>query len=249
MRAEDQVHHRVGHFDLLGHVRLLHHAAADGDDLPGPRLLRVVERAHVAQHAHLRVLAHGAGVDDDDIRLKLVLCEAVAHFGEVSADLLTVGLVLLAAVGVHHGKGPLPVRGHALKNLRTDSALGFDFLYIDDFSLNRHGGILLVFSIRLGNYSVLAVFNGENIRSVSLRTSDRCHWCGNPHLFIAVLLFRLYKGETDSHASVATLARNDRGGMNSYNRSKIYPFVKKMGLRYGQNNAILCHRETVLRTL
>ena len=143
MRAEDQVHHRVGHFDLLGHVRLLHHAAADGDDLPGPRLFGVVERADISQHPHLRVLAHGAGVDDDHVRLKFVLCKAVAHFGQIPADLLAVGLVLLAAVGVHHGKGPLPVRGDALKNLRADRPLLFDFLYINDFSLNRHGGILL----------------------------------------------------------------------------------------------------------
>ena len=56
----------------------------------------------------------------------------------------------------------------------------------------------------------------ENARFPSLRTSDRCHWCGacpsgyNPHPFEPSELCKLYKGETDSHASVATLARNDR---------------------------------------
>ena len=129
--------------DSVLSMGLLHHAAADGDDLPGPRLLRVVQCAHVSENAHLRMLAHGAGVDDDHIRLKFILCEAVAHFGEVSADLLTVGLVLLAAVSVHHGKGPLSVGGDAFKNLCTDGPLLFDFLYINDFSLNRHGGFLL----------------------------------------------------------------------------------------------------------
>ena len=60
------------------------------------------QRADVAQHAHLGVLAHGAGVHDDHVGLKLVLGKAVAHLGEIAAQLFAVGLVLLAAVGVHH---------------------------------------------------------------------------------------------------------------------------------------------------
>ena len=102
VRAEDQVDHRIGHLDLLRHVLLLDHAAADRDDLPRPRLFRVGQRADVAQHAHLGVLAHGAGVHDDHVGLKLVLGKAVAHLGEIAAQLFAVGLVLLAAVGVHH---------------------------------------------------------------------------------------------------------------------------------------------------
>ena len=64
----------------------------------------------VPQDAHLRVLAHGAGVDDYQIGLGLVLREAVAHELYVPAQLLAVGLVLLAAVGVHQREGT-PARG------------------------------------------------------------------------------------------------------------------------------------------
>ncbi|MBQ6903044.1 MAG: hypothetical protein IJQ26_00855, partial [Lachnospiraceae bacterium] len=56
----------------------------------------------------------------------------------------------------------------------------------------------------------------KNVRSASLRTSDRCHWCGNPHLFHTVSMLNLHKEETDFHASVATLARNDGSRRNSY---------------------------------
>ena len=101
MRAEDEIHDAVGSLQLLGHVRLLGHAAADGDDLVGVFGLRVVQRAHVSEHALLGVLPHGAGVEDDEIRLVFVLCEAEAHRLEIAAQLLAVGLVLLAAVGVH----------------------------------------------------------------------------------------------------------------------------------------------------
>ena len=76
---------------------LLHHAAAHGDDLIGVLLFAVVKLPDIAENAHLRMLAHGAGVHDDDVGLELVLREAVAHLGEVAAQLLAVGLVLLAA--------------------------------------------------------------------------------------------------------------------------------------------------------
>ena len=86
VRAEYEVDHRVRLLYLLCHVLLLHHAAAHGDYLVGVILLRVVQRTDVAEDAHLGVLAHGAGVDDDDVGLKFVLREAVAHLGEIAAQ-------------------------------------------------------------------------------------------------------------------------------------------------------------------
>ena len=142
MRAEDQIDHRIGHLDLLGNMLLLDHAAADRDDLPGPRLLRVVEGADVAEDAHLRMLAHGAGVDHNDVRLKLVLGKAVAHLRQIAAELFAVGLVLLAAVGVHHGQGALSVTGDALEDIGADPFLFPDFFNVDGFSLIWHGVLL-----------------------------------------------------------------------------------------------------------
>ena len=127
MRAEDQVHDGIGALDAFGHVLLLHHAAADGDDLVRAGFLGVVQRTDVAEHAHLGMLAHGAGIDHDDIRLKLILRHAVPHLRKIAAKLFTVGLVLLAAVGVHHGKGPDSVRGHPIENLVADGNLAGDF--------------------------------------------------------------------------------------------------------------------------
>ena len=118
---------------------LLDHAAAHADDLLRLRFFAVVERADVAQHAHLRVLAHGAGVDHDHVRLKLILRKAVAHLAEIAAQLLTVGLVLLAAVGVHHRQRPLSVAGDAFKDPGADGLLLLDLFYVNGLSFVRHG--------------------------------------------------------------------------------------------------------------
>ena len=138
MGAEDQIHDGIGLLDLLSDVGLLHHAAADGDDLAGTGLFRVVQGAHVAEDPHFRVLPHGAGVHHDHVRLKLVLGKAVAHFGQIPSQLFAVGLVLLAAVGVHHGQGPLPVGSDPVKNPAADLLLPGDLLGGDFFSRIAH---------------------------------------------------------------------------------------------------------------
>ena len=43
---------------------------------------------------------------------------------------------------------------------------------------------------------------------LSLRTSDRCHWCGNPYSPKAVCFRTLYR-RTDSHGQFANWPRND----------------------------------------
>ena len=143
MRAEHQVDHGVGHFDLLRHMLLLHHAAAHGDYLARAGLLGVVERADVAQHAHLRMLAHGAGIDNDNVRGKLILRKAAAHLGKVAAQLLAVGLILLAAVGVHHSQHRPALARISLCDLPADALLPLYFVYIYDLSLVAHSYILI----------------------------------------------------------------------------------------------------------
>ena len=138
MRPEHQIHHGIGLLQLLGHVLLLHHAAAHRDYLTRALLFAVVKLPDVSQNAHLRVLAHRAGVHDDDVRLKLILRKAVAHLGKIAAYLLAVGLVLLAAVGVHHGKVLPPVRGEPLGYLRADILLPPYLVNSYFFSLVSH---------------------------------------------------------------------------------------------------------------
>ena len=63
------------------------------------------ERADVAEHALLGVLADGAGVEDDDVRALRAVGEAVTGGLEHAADALGIRFVLLAAVGVDEGDG------------------------------------------------------------------------------------------------------------------------------------------------
>ena len=144
MRSEDEVNDAVGLFQLLGHVRLLRHAAADRDDLLGIARLRVRQRADVAEHARLGVLAHGAGVHDDDVGREFVLREIKAHGAQITAQLFAVGLVLLAAVGVDHGQR-LTAAGREMRaQLRADVQLALDVRFGDLYSLIAHAMLLPV---------------------------------------------------------------------------------------------------------
>ena len=104
LRAEHQVNVVVGVFHLVGHDLLLRHAAAEADDLIGLCGLRVAEAAQVAVNALFRVLADGAGVEQDDVGLILVARELVAHLAQHAHEHLAVGHVLLAAEGVDQRK-------------------------------------------------------------------------------------------------------------------------------------------------
>ena len=93
----------VGLAHLLGHLRPLRHAPAQADHLLGVGLLRVGQRAQIAVDPLLRVVADGAGVQHYHVRLSGVVGEGAAHGLQHAHDVLTVGHVLLAAEGVHHG--------------------------------------------------------------------------------------------------------------------------------------------------
>ena len=105
MGTKDQVHVAVGFPDFLGHLGLLGHAPAQADQGIRVAALHVDQGPHVAEDPLLGVLPDGAGVDDDDPGLLLAVGEAEAHFIQIAPDALGVGLVLLAAVGIHKGQG------------------------------------------------------------------------------------------------------------------------------------------------
>ena len=138
MRPEDEIHHAVGVFELVRHVLLLHHAAAHGDDLVGVRRLGVGQRADVPEHALLGVLAHGAGVENHEVRLRAVIRKAEAHVRKIAAQLFAVGLVLLAAEGVHHRERADAAREIGLADLCADLALARDLLRGDFRSFVSH---------------------------------------------------------------------------------------------------------------
>ena len=67
---------------------LLHHAAAQTDELLRVAALGVDQSTHVAQHPLLGVLPDGAGVDDDDAGLLRVIGKTKAHPLQIAPDAL-----------------------------------------------------------------------------------------------------------------------------------------------------------------
>ena len=70
-------------------------------------LFQLFQRAHVAEHPLLGVLAHGAGVEQNQVGLLDAVADAEAHVLQNALELFAVVDVLLAAVAVHvgHGRG------------------------------------------------------------------------------------------------------------------------------------------------
>ena len=106
--AEDDIHKGIALLKALGHVLLLRHAAAHGDDGGGMAALDVLQGPHVAKDPVLGVFPHSAGVEEDKIRLLRGTGEFKAHLAELALDFLPVGHILLAAVGAHIGQGHRP---------------------------------------------------------------------------------------------------------------------------------------------
>ena len=105
---------------------LLNHAAADGDDLRRLRLLGVIQRTDIPQHAHLGMLTHSTGVDHNHVRLKFIPGKTVSHFRQITAKLLAVRFILLAAVGIDHGQRTGSVSGYTVEYSAADVQLTLD---------------------------------------------------------------------------------------------------------------------------
>ena len=106
--AKDDIHKGIALFQALRHVLLLGHAAAHGDDNRRPAALDVLQSAHVAEHPVLRVFPHGAGVEENEIRVLGTVCKGKTHFSQQALDLFPVRHILLAAVGTHIGQRRFP---------------------------------------------------------------------------------------------------------------------------------------------
>ena len=132
LRAEHQVYVVVGVFHLVGHDLLLRHAAAEADDLIGLCGLRVAEAAKVAVDPLFRVLADGAGVEQDHVRLLLVARELIAHLAQHAHEHLAVGHVLLAAEGVDQRKRRAGAAVVHLAHLARKFLLTRELLLADD---------------------------------------------------------------------------------------------------------------------
>ena len=108
VRAEGQINEAVLAQDALGHAGLLHHASANADDQAGLVLFELLEPGHVAQGAALGIVAHAAGVEDDQVRLAPVRRFGHAHPGQDAGQFFRIMRVHLAAIGDDViGTGPL----------------------------------------------------------------------------------------------------------------------------------------------
>ena len=102
VHAEHKIDVGVALAQLFHHMLLVGHAAAQTDDKAAFFLLETLQRAHVAEHALLGVLAHGAGVEQDEVGIFGLITQAVADIHQHALDALAV--VLLAAVAVHESQ-------------------------------------------------------------------------------------------------------------------------------------------------
>ena len=138
VRTKYHVHDRIGLFQFCRHMFLLYHTAADGHDLIRFFLFCMDQRSHVSVNALLCVLPDRTGVDHDHVGLKFILRELISHLFQIPSDLLTVRLVLLTSVGVHHRQGRPVGCAYRLMYLPTDPFLFLDLLLRDFSSLCCH---------------------------------------------------------------------------------------------------------------
>ena len=73
--------------------------------MSGVAALGVGQCAQIAEYPLLGVFADGAGVHDPHIRTLCGVGDGIAGLGRQAAQLLGIGFVLLAAVGLHIGQG------------------------------------------------------------------------------------------------------------------------------------------------
>jgi hypothetical protein len=104
LRPENEINVPERPFYFFRRGFLLNHAAAKGNDLLGFFSFRMNECADISVNAHFGVLADGARVDDDKVRFRLLIGEAVSHGVQHAPQLFAVGLVLLTAVRVNKSK-------------------------------------------------------------------------------------------------------------------------------------------------
>ena len=109
MGTENQVDETVALLDLLHHLRLLHHTAAEGDHHIRVVLFLMTHEAKMAVNLEICVFPDRAGVVNDKVRF-LTLSDLIAYGLQNALDLLAVPCVHLTAQSLgagHKGDGPV----------------------------------------------------------------------------------------------------------------------------------------------
>ena len=104
LRAKHHINIGVAAFNFIRHALPLRHTAANRHYYVGVLLFKRLCNAHVAVHPVLRVLAHGAGVENYKLSLVYIVGKPVAHFRKLALKLFGIAHILLAAECNHTGK-------------------------------------------------------------------------------------------------------------------------------------------------
>jgi hypothetical protein len=99
LRAEHEIHVWRALHDRRAF--LARHAAADADDEIGLLALQELHAAEIVEHALLRLFAHRAGVEQQNVRLVGIIRLLDAAFGEHVGHLVRIVLVHLTAEGAY----------------------------------------------------------------------------------------------------------------------------------------------------
>ena len=161
LRAEHQIHMAVGLAHLFRHLGPLGHTAAQADDLLRIGFLGVGQGAQIAVDPLFRVVADGAGVQHDDVRLGRLGDEFAAHGLQHAHDVLAVGHVLLAAEGVHQRMDGLAPLGVQLFYFSGKFPLALHVRVRQDNILSFQG-YLLHPARRAGRYLIMVLYHIQN---------------------------------------------------------------------------------------
>ena len=165
------VHVGIAVPDAVGNLGFPRHTAAQENFLLRVAALGVGQCAQIAENPLLGVFPDGACVHDDHIRALGAADDGIAALGEKAPQLFGIGLVLLAAVGLHIGGGRtafgLPVGG----NFITAGELGVQL------GLRNDGG----FGVHVGNPPMDTISIVNNIIFPGLLQVPVAEKCDLPH--------------------------------------------------------------------
>ena len=123
--AEHHLDKRIGLPEQCADLLLLCHAAAQPDDQPRVLFVDRLQCAEPADHAGFRMCAHGAGIEQDDIRI-------LRRIGQLVAEILKDALVFFTVTEIELAPEALDMCTRRMRkgfqygaDLRSDLRAGF----------------------------------------------------------------------------------------------------------------------------
>ena len=96
--SENEINKRERFFNLIRNMLLLHHTTAKSNYDVMIFTLIAFERTYIAEHPVLSMFPDSAGIKDNQLSLKPVVCKIITHKLKHTFNFFTVSHILLAAV-------------------------------------------------------------------------------------------------------------------------------------------------------